>query len=295
MAEGGIFSERPDMKSMLSDNTCETTFPGMGVSLAEKTQQAIDLLREHESEALKLSPDGFYLAFSGGKDSVVIEHLARISGVKHQSWYSQTTIDPPELVRFIKRQYPYVKWNRPKQNFFVAALSKSMPTRIMRWCCEKYKESAGDNLIVILGVRAAESLRRRKQWNAITLWRNHQTGYAVCPIVHWSDQEVWDYIRMHHLPYCSLYDEGWKRLGCIGCPMAGKGRFKEFARWPGFEKAWKLTAKKIYESHFGKVNSRGLPYFVNRFPTWQDYWNWWINDENSSEDDQQQCLGLFDE
>lgn len=280
---------------MLRDYCSETVFPGLGLSLAEKIQQAIDLLREHEQEALKLSPDGFYLAFSGGKDSVVIEHIARMAGVKHQSVYNQTTIDPPELVRFIKRQYPYVKWNRPAQNFFVAALSKGLPTRLMRWCCEKFKESGGDNMIVILGVRAAESLRRKKTWKPITNWRGHQSGYAVCPIVHWSDQEVWDYIHLNQIPYCSLYDEGWKRLGCVGCPMAGKHRYTEFARWPGFEKIWKLTAKKIYESRIGKVNRLGVPYFINKWPAWQGYWNWWINDENSPDEDEQQCLGLFDD
>lgn len=262
--------------------------------LSEKVERAIAILREHEGKALELSPHGYWLAFSGGKDSCVIKDLARRSGVRHRCVYNQTTIDPPELVRFIKDKHKDVEWNRPKRNFFRALIdSNGPPTRLIRWCCEEFKESGGDGQVKILGVRSAESLKRKKNWSEITPWRSSLGGFAVCPIVAWSDDDVWDYIRGNHVPYCSLYDEGWKRLGCVGCPMAGKNRHQEFVRWPGFMKAWQSAFRKYFESRKGKPNRYGEPRYIERFDTWMDYWNWWMSERPSSaeEDD---CLGLFD-
>lgn len=60
---------------------------------------------------------------------------------------------------------------------------------------------------------------------------------TVNPIVDWSDDDVWDYTHSEHLPINPLYCEGQKRVGCIGCPMAGRGgRQREFVRWPAYEK-----------------------------------------------------------
>lgn len=42
------------------------------------------------------------------------------------------------------------------------------------------------------------------------------------PIIDWTHKDIWDYIRSNHMPYNPLYDMGYKRVGCVGCPMAGK-------------------------------------------------------------------------
>ncbi|NCC59160.1 MAG: phosphoadenosine phosphosulfate reductase, partial [Synergistales bacterium] len=64
----------------------------------DKVQDALEMLREFEPE------DGYYLAYSGGKDSTVLLDLARRSGVKFDAHYNLTTVDPPELVYFIREQ-----------------------------------------------------------------------------------------------------------------------------------------------------------------------------------------------
>lgn len=273
----------------------QLVIPGIGESLKDKEERAIELLRLYEKNALDINEqDGYYLAFSGGKDSVVIEHLAKKAGIKFKPFYNQTTIDPPELIHFIKNQYAYVSWNRPKRNFFKAMIdSHGMPSRRFRWCCEEYKECGGDGQVKILGVRAAESVRRKKNWKPVTLWRSTQGGFAVNPILYWSDDDVWRYIKINGIPYCSLYNEGFNRLGCIGCPMAGEYRRVEFARWPGFEKAWKRGCRMYYERRKGQLNSQGEPYCVEQFPTWQDFWNWWITEEPMP-DEEWDCLGLYD-
>lgn len=74
----------------------------------DKVQTAIDRLRAFEPE------DGYYLAFSGGKDSQCIYHLAEMAGVKFDAHYRITSVDPPELVRFIKTQYPDVHMDYPR-------------------------------------------------------------------------------------------------------------------------------------------------------------------------------------
>ena len=70
----------------------------------DKVQIAIDRLKAFEPK------EGYYLAFSGGKDSQCIYHLDKMAGVKFDAHYSVTTVDPPELMRFIREQYPDVEW-----------------------------------------------------------------------------------------------------------------------------------------------------------------------------------------
>lgn len=57
---------------------------------------AIEHIRQYEPT------EGYALAFSGGKDSVVVHHLAERAGVKFEAKYFLTTVDPPELVKFVK-------------------------------------------------------------------------------------------------------------------------------------------------------------------------------------------------
>lgn len=98
------------------------------ISGQTKEEIAIDFLREHEP------PEGYFLGFSGGKDSVVLYDLALKSGVKFQSYYSRTGIDPPEVIKFIDQFYPIVKHIRPSQSFFNKMNEWSYPTKFARWC-----------------------------------------------------------------------------------------------------------------------------------------------------------------
>ena len=110
-----------------------------------KIERSILLIRKAESLALHMQPErGFWLAFSGGKDSQCIYHLAKMAGVKFEAHYSLTTLDHPELVRFIRNQYPDAIWDRPKLPFVALCQRKRLlPTRRMRFCCSEMKESMG--------------------------------------------------------------------------------------------------------------------------------------------------------
>lgn len=79
------------------------------MNLQSKIDYSITLLRKSERMALELDPEnGFYLAFSGGKDSQALYHIAKLAGVKFKAHMNLTSIDPPEVIRFVKRNYPDV-------------------------------------------------------------------------------------------------------------------------------------------------------------------------------------------
>ena len=65
-----------------------------------------------------MSNRGFHLAFSGGKDSIVLYHIAKLAGVKFHAEMQITTLDPPEVMHFIRKEYPDVKLNLPPLSFY---------------------------------------------------------------------------------------------------------------------------------------------------------------------------------
>lgn len=257
----------------------------------DKVKIAIDRLQVFEP------PEGYYLAFSGGKDSQCIYHLAKEAGVKFDAHYNLTTADPPELVWFIKKNYPDVSRDRPKETMWQLIPRKLMPpTRLARYCCETLKEGGGEGRIVITGVRWAESVRRKqnrgiaeilgkKRSNYILLNDNEQDRMmfencskkgkrVVNPIVDWEDEDVWEYIKSRNIEYCKLYDEGFKRLGCVGCPMAGKdGMLYEFERWPKFKQAYLRAFQRMLDTR----KTKGLE---NNWETPEDVFNWWVYGQN---------------
>ena len=118
----------------------------------------------------------YWLSFSGGKDSVVILALAKMAGVNYEAVYNVTSVDPPELVKFIKEKYPDVRRDIPHDKDGKPVTMWSLlrnrctpPTRIMRYCCEKLKESSGNGTVTITGVRWAESENRKRNQGVATI------------------------------------------------------------------------------------------------------------------------------
>ena len=135
----------------------------------DKVEVAIKRLQMYEP------PEGYYLCFSGGKDSVVIKALADMAGVKYDAHYSVTSVDPPELVRFIKDYHPDVIMEHQKdRNGNIVTMwnlipKKSMPpTRLVRYCCAALKEQGGKGRLKVTGVRWDESVKRKKSHSEVT-------------------------------------------------------------------------------------------------------------------------------
>ena len=204
---------------------------------------AISRIKEYEP------PEGYYLAFSGGKDSIVIYDLAVRAGVKFDAHFSRTTVDPPEVLKFIKKYYPDVIWEKPKMSMFRLIVKKGIPpTRLMRYCCSDIKELHGKNRLIMLGLRKQESSNRRNRELYEQSRLSKKTWY-LNPIIDWSTDDVWAYIRAKQIPYCCLYDEGQDRIGCIMCPMQSPTAMKQDAeRYPKYYKAYLRAFDQMLKS-----------------------------------------------
>jgi len=203
-----------------------------------KEEVSIEFIRQYEP------PEGYFLGFSGGKDSIVLYDLAVQSGVKFQAYYSNTTIDPPELTKFIRKNYPDVTWLHPRKSFFKFIPQYGFPTKFARWCCNELKKKPSKHIKLrhrLMGIRAEESFKRKTRGQI----NEYSEQIIYSPIFDWLEWEVWEYIERKELHYCSLYDEGFDRLGCVICPFVCNPNswklklYKE--RWPkhyqAFEKA----------------------------------------------------------
>ena len=81
-------------------------------------------------------------------------------------------------------------------------------------------------------------------------YKTHTT--TINPIIDWTEGEVWEFIKEYNIPYCCLYDEGFKRLGCIGCPMGSKEqRQHEFERWPKYKDLYLKAFEKMIANRGG--------------------------------------------
>lgn len=186
----------------------------------------------------------FCLRFSGGKDSVVVKRLLDIAGVPYCAKFSRTSVDPPELLKFIRSECSDVEVEEPRISMYQLIVKKGFPpTRVCRYCCQEFKErnvcGKGHNLLTLTGVRKEESPKRKSRSKYETCQSDRGVEFYH-PIIHWSTEQAWDFIHAEHIPYCRLYDEeGIDRIGCVGCPLASSEKIAaEFKRWPNFEKAY---------------------------------------------------------
>jgi phosphoadenosine phosphosulfate reductase len=226
----------------------------------DKVQMAIDRLRAFEPA------EGYYGCFSGGKDSCVIWHLSVMAEVKVDWHYHLTTVDPPELVHFIKKHFPFIKVERPEMTMWqLIRKNRILPTRTVRYCCRVLKEQGGAGRLCITGIRQKESKKRSKR-NMTERCMTDATKTFLHPIVDWEEADVWEYIHSRHVVYSGLYTEGMKRIGCVCCPNANQ---KEQAkRWPKIASAYKRAAIRAF-------NARERT--DNNFSNGEQMYDWWIH------------------
>ncbi|MDR2020490.1 MAG: phosphoadenosine phosphosulfate reductase family protein [Treponema sp.] len=269
-----------------------------------KVEISLTRIKEFEPMALQNNPAGYYVCISGGKDSSVIQELCIMAKVKREFVHNHTSVDHPETVYFIRKEkkrledlghnfrieIPRFQDGRQKTMWNLIP-QKGLPTRIVRWCCQELKEYGGEGRYCITGVRWEESARRKKgralhEISGKTKDKNiilnndndmkrrltesciPQKKFVLNPIIDWTEQDVWDFIKKYKLPYNPLYDIGYKRVGCVGCPLSSKNHKKELGFLPKYKAAYFRAAKRLVERR-----SADLPEKVN---TPEKYFEWWL-------------------
>lgn len=277
---------------------------------AEKERKAIERLKAFEPE-----DEPYYLCYSGGKDSDTIRILAQLAGVKHEIWHNHTTVDAPETVRYvrsipdIKISYPEISMWR------LIEKKKVPPTRLMRYCCSGLKERGGQGRVKVIGVRWDESPRRKEQNDVVNvigkpkanqkkaeeigaeyrinkaggLVLSHDNGPArrmveqcyrnssvqINPIVDWTTEDVWGFLRHYGCESNPLYQDGFCRIGCVMCPMNPKRARVDAARWPEY----RANYVRAFDRMLAARRSAGTP----TDEAWRDgeaVMRWWLGEDS---------------
>lgn len=274
----------------------------------EKT--AIERLKAASDMSLRLYKQPLVITYSGGKDSDVLLHLAEASGIQFEVLHSLTTADAPQTVYHVRDTFhrlenkgikctvdKHVQPDGSRITMWNLIPRKLMPpTRVVRYCCAVLKEGGGKDRFIATGVRWDESAARKKNRGAMEVITSKKDNSLILsndnsedrrlfescqlkgkrvvnPIVGWKTDDVLDYIESEHICMNPLYGCGFSRVGCIGCPMAGKsGRESEFAMFPKFKAAY----IRAFDTMLITRIERGMDAY-----SWQsgvDVFHWWMDD-----------------
>ena len=237
-------------------------------------QTAIERLRMASEMSSRQYEQPLVITYSGGKDSDVLLHLAGRSGIPYEVLHSLTTADAPETVWHVRDTFRRLELTGVKCDidthrtldggnvtmWNLIPRKLMPPTRPVRYCCAVLKETSGRGRWIATGVRWAESQKRKSRGvmealhkdksKRLTLMNDNDESRmmmencqlkgtrTINAIIDWQDADIWDYCTAEKISMNPLYECGWKRVGCIGCPMAGNHRKVEFARYPKIKAAY---------------------------------------------------------
>lgn len=186
--------------------------------------------------------DIFYVAFSGGKDSVVALDIVQ-RALPHNEFkvvFGNTDMEFPtttELVQKLSR-----KCSDEGIEFLEAASNMTSkeswnifgpPARKVRWCCTVHKTAPVINMlsdkfangklrcVMITGVRGDESVSR-SGYDEMSMGKKMAGQYSFHPILEWSSAEIYLYIYSQGLLLNDAYKYGFNRVGCIMCPNSSE-------------------------------------------------------------------------
>lgn len=182
--------------------------------------------------------DVFYVAFSGGKDSIVTLDIVQ-RALPHNSFkvlFGDTGMEFPDTydtVGIIEKECHHqgIEFIRAKSDLNPHCTWKQFgsPSKVTRWCCSVHKTSPQilalrNNLgkidftgMAFVGVRASESASR-SEYDYISLGEKHKGQYSCNPILEWNAAELYLYVYSENLHLNEAYKKGNNRAGCLVCP-----------------------------------------------------------------------------
>lgn len=264
--------------------------------LNRKIDASIELIRKAEKLGNRMHKDGLILAFSGGKDSIVMHRLAEMAGIRFTAKMQITSLDHPEQLKYIRKYYPRTIFELPKINIYeLIKKEKTLPLRQIRYCCRYLKEQTNKGKCTLIGVRAEESVNRARRKEFEIQGTKYSKSFdefeideekkhicmkggekiIISPIFRWTEKDVWRFIKENNIEYCKLYDEGYKRIGCIFCPMSPKEQKQlDRKKYPKIEKTIKKSIQYLIDNY-----KYGNKYNANA----DEMFNWWVSNKNYDE------------
>ena len=102
-------------------------------------------------------------------------------------------------------------------------------------CCSVRKVVPFRNIVDgyaawVTGVRREQSKTRAE--GAAIEWDAQNGLQKISPLLDWTEEQIWAYIRARHLPFNSLHEKGYPSIGCAPCTRAiMPGEDQRAGRW----------------------------------------------------------------
>ena len=212
-----------------------------------------------------------------------------------------------------KKKIPIGKDGKPTNMWKLIPEKQIPPSRFHRYCCSVLKEASTPNRLAVLGVRGNESNKRQgrnvfgingktykdakfyslehaeevfhealekeqepngESWDCTLIKTMRENKNSIInPIYDWSESEVWDFLRGGQHKYNPMYDMGYARVGCVGCPLATyKMKLKEFTDFPTYKDHY----IKAFDEMLKRNKERDERWKNKKWVDGQSVFDWWI-------------------